>query len=251
MNFYPFHIGDYASATRHLSWDEDAAYRRLLDVYYTTERALPLEMRQVFRLVMASTEAQREAVQTVLEEFFERTDEGWVNRRADAEIAVMRDKQDKQRAKANKRWQKPEEERGTASALPQHPNPDAAAQIADAAAMPPIPTPTPVPTPEEEPPSGVQGGKPPKPPAFVLPDWVPADPWTEFVEMRRAKGKRAPFTVAAAKGIVDDLAKLRDDGHDLACVLRQSVKSGWSGVFPIKGDARPASAGSMAQETFV
>ena len=27
MNYYPFHIGDYLSATRHLSWEEDAAYR--------------------------------------------------------------------------------------------------------------------------------------------------------------------------------------------------------------------------------
>ena len=31
MNYYPFHIGDYLSATRHLSWDEDHAYRRLLE----------------------------------------------------------------------------------------------------------------------------------------------------------------------------------------------------------------------------
>ena len=38
MNYYPFHIGDYLSATRHLSWEEDAAYRRLLDTYYTTEK---------------------------------------------------------------------------------------------------------------------------------------------------------------------------------------------------------------------
>ena len=41
MNFYPFHIGDYASATRHLTWIEDAAYRRLLDVYYVKEGPLP------------------------------------------------------------------------------------------------------------------------------------------------------------------------------------------------------------------
>ena len=33
------HIGDYLSATRHLSWEEDAAFRRLLDTYYSTEKA--------------------------------------------------------------------------------------------------------------------------------------------------------------------------------------------------------------------
>ena len=148
MNYYPFHIGDYASATRHLSWDEDAAYRRLLDIYYTTEKPLPLEMRAIFRLALASTDAHRDAIQTVLNEFFDLTDDGWVNSRADAEIAAMRDKQQKQRDKANKRWHKPEAERGIASALPQHINCDAVASKNDADAMPPTPTPTP--TPKEE-----------------------------------------------------------------------------------------------------
>ncbi len=100
MNYYPFHIGDYASATRHLSWDEDCAYRRLLDTYYTTEKPLPLEMRAVCRLAMAHTEAQREAVQVVLDEFFEQTPDGWVNSRADAEIDSMRVKQSAQDDKA-------------------------------------------------------------------------------------------------------------------------------------------------------
>lgn len=61
MNYYPFHIGDYASATRHLSWDEDAAYRRLLDLYYTTEKPIPLDERSVFRLLIAITEPRRVA----------------------------------------------------------------------------------------------------------------------------------------------------------------------------------------------
>ena len=93
MNFYPFHIGDYASATRHLSWDEDAAYRRMLDVYYTSERALPAEVKKLFRLVMAASKAQRDAVQSVLDEFFELTEAGWINSRADFELASMRERQ--------------------------------------------------------------------------------------------------------------------------------------------------------------
>lgn len=93
MNYYPFHIGDYLSATRHLSWEEDAAYRRLLDTYYTTEKPLPAELRAVCRLVLATTDSQREAVETVLGEFFELTPDGWINGRADAEIQAMRDKQ--------------------------------------------------------------------------------------------------------------------------------------------------------------
>ena len=76
-----------------MSWDEDCAYRRLLDIYYTTEQPLPLEPRAVFRLAMATTDEQRAAVTVVLEEFFERTEHGWINRRAEAELNAMRDKQ--------------------------------------------------------------------------------------------------------------------------------------------------------------
>jgi len=147
MNYYPFHIGDYLSATRHLSWEEDAAYRRLLDTYYITEKPLPVELRAVCRLVLATTESQREAVEVVLQEFFELTDAGWINRRANAEIVTMLDKQQKQREKANKRWQKPAQEPGNAPAMPQHESEDAMASKVDADALPPTPTPTPTPTP--------------------------------------------------------------------------------------------------------
>lgn len=145
MNYYPFHIGDYLSATRHLSWAEDAAYRRLLDTYYTTEKRLPLDLRAVCRLVLATTDEQREAVRVVLDEFFEQTPEGWKNSRADTEIDAMRGKQQKQRDKANKRWHKQVTEPGNASAMPQHEVNDAAASKTDADAMPPTPTPTPTP----------------------------------------------------------------------------------------------------------
>ncbi len=151
MNYYPFHIGDYASATRHLSWEEDGAYRRLLDVYYTTEKPLPLESRACCRLVLATTEAQREAVATVLAEFFKETPDGWINTRADEEIAAMRVKQQSQRDKANKRWHKPEQEPGNAPAQTNDATAYATAHSSDAIAMPPTPTPTPTPKKENAP----------------------------------------------------------------------------------------------------
>lgn len=93
MNYFPFHIGDYASATRHLSWDEDMAYRRLLDWYYTDEKPLILDIGKICRKVIATTESQKQAVQSVLEEFFVQTDEGWRHLRADEELASMQEKQ--------------------------------------------------------------------------------------------------------------------------------------------------------------
>lgn len=85
MNYYPFHIGDYAVHTRHLSLIEDLAYRRLLDLYYTRESALPAEAAQVARLLGMRDQAAE--VQTVLEEFFALGDSGWTHARCDAEIA--------------------------------------------------------------------------------------------------------------------------------------------------------------------
>jgi uncharacterized protein YdaU (DUF1376 family) len=100
VNFYSFHIGDYASATRHLTWDEDAAYRRLLDAYYTREMPIPLDLSVACRLVSATVEAHCQAVKTVLEEFFTETAEGWVHDRCEAEIALAQDKKSKARESA-------------------------------------------------------------------------------------------------------------------------------------------------------
>ena len=104
MNYYSFHIGDYASATRHLSWIEDAAYRRLLDVYYVHETPLPADLRKTYRLVLASTDEQREAVDIVLGEFFTLTDEGYRHDRCDAEIWLANDKKNKASQSAQERW---------------------------------------------------------------------------------------------------------------------------------------------------
>jgi len=94
VNYYPFHIGDYLSATRHLSWDEDAAYRRLLDVCYTSEKPLPLDRKRIYRLVLAASKSQREAVDSVLAEFFVETPDGYAQERVLEELRSMREKTD-------------------------------------------------------------------------------------------------------------------------------------------------------------
>lgn len=106
MNYYEHHIGDYAQATAHLSFVEDAAFSRLLRKYYAEERPIPADLKAAQRLVGARTRDEREAVQTVLEEFFVLQDDGWHNKRADEEIARYREKQGKARASAQARWEK-------------------------------------------------------------------------------------------------------------------------------------------------
>lgn len=91
MNYFELHIGDYAEATAHLTFVEDAAYIRLMRKYYATEKALPADLKAVQRLVAARTKEEREAVETVLNEFFTLQDDGWHNARCDAEIARFKD----------------------------------------------------------------------------------------------------------------------------------------------------------------
>jgi len=81
--WYKFHLGDYITHTTHLSDAEDLAYRRLLDLYYISEKQIPLNTESVSRKIRIDLDI----VETVLEEFFERTDEGYFNSRCDAEIA--------------------------------------------------------------------------------------------------------------------------------------------------------------------
>jgi uncharacterized protein YdaU (DUF1376 family) len=88
MNYYPFHLGDYAAHTAHLEPMEDLAYRRMLDLYYLREGALPLEVSEVARLIRMRSEV--EAVTSVLREFFVETETGWRHPRCDDEIAHLR-----------------------------------------------------------------------------------------------------------------------------------------------------------------
>ncbi|WP_343593811.1 YdaU family protein [Paracidovorax wautersii] len=110
MIHYPQYIADFNNATRHLTFVERALYRELLDLYYDTEKPLPCDVARLARRVLANTDELRDALQIVLEEFFERREDGWHNERCDQEIAAYQAKQEQQsragRASASKRGKK-------------------------------------------------------------------------------------------------------------------------------------------------
>jgi hypothetical protein len=71
------------------------------------------------------------------------------------------------------------------------------------------------------------------PPAQTpIPDWVPAEQWNAFLEMRREK-KKFP-SEHAVRLLVGKLEKLRRDGHDPGAVLDQSTVNNWTDVYGIK-----------------
>lgn len=85
MNFYPFHIGDYAAHTRHLSLMEDLAYRRLIDLYYLSEGSIVGSWELIARRIGMSDISSD--VKYILETYFELNGEKWVNKRCDEELA--------------------------------------------------------------------------------------------------------------------------------------------------------------------
>ena len=82
MIWYKFHIGDYLTHTVHLSDAEDLAYRRLLDLYYMSEKEIPLETESVARKIRLDLDI----TESVLDEFFERTETGYFNNRCHVEV---------------------------------------------------------------------------------------------------------------------------------------------------------------------
>jgi uncharacterized protein YdaU (DUF1376 family) len=67
--WYKFHLGDYITHTTHLSDAEDLAYRRLLDLYYMSEKQIPLNTESVSRKIRIDLDI----TESVLGEFFEKT----------------------------------------------------------------------------------------------------------------------------------------------------------------------------------
>jgi hypothetical protein len=93
-------------------------------------------------------------------------------------------------------------------------------------------------TPEPTPPGveeGLRANPTPKATASssVIPDWIPAEAWAGFVEMR--KRLRSPMTTRAVQLLIIKLAELRTQGEDVGAVLDQSTQNSWKGVFSTKG----------------
>jgi uncharacterized phage protein (TIGR02220 family) len=102
LNYYQFHIGDYAVHTRHLSLLEDLAYRRLIDWYYTNEKPIPPDPEKAARLIGMQDHAKE--VSNILSDFFLKSDAGYINKRCDKEISKYKEKADRAKNANSHRW---------------------------------------------------------------------------------------------------------------------------------------------------
>lgn len=91
MNYYQHHIGDFNSATRHLTRVERSLYRDLIELYYDTEQPLPADdFDRLARRVLAVTDEEKAALRFVLEEFFTLDGTVYRQKRCDIEMEKYR-----------------------------------------------------------------------------------------------------------------------------------------------------------------
>jgi uncharacterized protein YdaU (DUF1376 family) len=93
MHYYAFNPADYIMDTVHLDNDHDLAYRRLLDLYYTSEAPIPNETQRVATRLRVGLDV----LENVLNEFFERTETGWTQANCERQIAQYKAKADASR----------------------------------------------------------------------------------------------------------------------------------------------------------
>ncbi len=85
---------------------ERGAYTALLDQYYAREAPLPLERDEIYRLAAANSAAERKAVDYVVGRYFTQEDDGWHQKRCDAELASYHERSASARESAQARWSK-------------------------------------------------------------------------------------------------------------------------------------------------
>lgn len=225
--WYAWYPSDYKAKTAHLSFLEDAAYRRMLDAYYERAKPLPMDRPSLFRICGAMTELEQAAVNRIASEFFYCNDNNLHNSRCDDEIV----KQAQIRARLSEAGKlggslagrgRPKEGliSGQAKGLAQaNPHPQPHSQV----------TPTVTITKTKE-----GRGKPKNGHDFQLPADIDPQLWQDYIEMR-AKIRKPP-TDRAKWLIIGKLANLQGQGHDTRKVLMQSIRNCWQDVFPLRSD---------------
>lgn len=90
MNYYPFHIGDFRSGTVNMTRLARWIYRDMLDVYYDSEKPLPLDLEQLCDTIGAEADDERKIVERLLRFKFKETDDGYRHLACDKVIANYR-----------------------------------------------------------------------------------------------------------------------------------------------------------------
>jgi len=199
VNYYTYHIGDYRTATAHLSLDEDATYKRLLDYQYDKECPIPDDPAVMARRLRSS----EKLVSAMLSEFFTLTDQGWVNLRVWNEVGKHQEFIDKQKHNGRKGGRQKTQTEPTANPTPTLPIPNTYIPILKKA---------------------INFEK--------LPETLKTDEfqeaWKRFVAYRQERKKTIYQSSMEAKWL-----QMESWGSDMAVQsIENTIANGWQGIFP-------------------
>lgn len=260
MNYYPHHIGDFNSATRHLTRIERSVYRDLIELYYDTEAPLCADVDKLCRLLIARSDEEQAAVVQVLGEFFVDTEQGWRHARCDAEIARYHGNKEAKsaagKASAAKRARQAGRQVKAAEEVAEKAAENAAmeATVEGGAGQQPLNTRATNHEPEPEPGTQSQKEKEPRScqrtpgfdaTAIALPEWLDRADWVSWVTDRKARKK--PITEEGARRQLQQLAGYRAEGIAACEVIAHSIASGYLGLYPPRDRPR-AAASSRARQ---
>ncbi len=242
LPWYAHKLRNYDERTDHLTMRQHGAYRMMMDSYYRRGGPLPTKLEQIFSICKAGATDEQADVSAVLTEFFELREDGWHNKGCDNEIEKANRLSEKRR-KSGKLGGKAKAETVAIATAIATASATASASTENLASTKQLPPHTTLydSTEKKEGSKKQKAQAPLKAPSFVLPNWVPQQPWCQFVEMRK-KIRSAP-TDHACELLVTALARLRDSGHDPTAVLDQSTRNSWKDVYPIRPNGNGAPNG--------
>lgn len=138
LPFFPLYVDDFEADTAHLTLEEDGAYNRLLRLCWRTPGcSLPDDRDWIYRKARARTDADKAAVDIVIDEFFEVEDGRVFNARLRAEALLAGERHARRVAAGRKGGQKSNplktNETGSsiAKAKPKQPQPQPQTQLSD------------------------------------------------------------------------------------------------------------------------
>ena len=106
MHYYEHNIGDYRRDTSHLTLLEHGIYRSLLDTCYLSEQPLCADLKKLMRTHSIRSEDEKEALENILQDFFELTEDGYIHHGCVKRISKLYEKSEKARRSAKARWER-------------------------------------------------------------------------------------------------------------------------------------------------
>lgn len=203
MHYFQFQIKEWMANTSHLTLEEEAIYLRLVNWYYDSERPIPIDNRLILRKLRLHERVVN--VYDILQEFFIETDNGWIHKRCDIEIAKYHSMAEAGKKGALKRW---------AGHTPPIPTPLGSHTHPNATPMPIINKELIIKNKE----LNIKATK------VATPDGVNESLWNDFLKVR--KEKKLALTQTALKGIEREA---KNCNKSLSEVLQICCENGWAG----------------------